>query len=928
MKYPLPWFRALHLAFLMVGAGLAAPVHAVIDIAQLRCESYPAPLGIDSPHPRLSWTVESAQRNQRQTAYRILVAPTETALAGERNDALCWDSGKVSASETLEIAYAGKPLASGQRYFWKVKVWDQDDQASSWSPGTFWEMGLLQPSDWTGQWMNDGKANPARDEDFYLDDPAPLFRREFALAKPVRRARLYVTGLGYYEASLNGQRVGDHLLDPGWTAFDKQVFYSTYDVTGQLAAGANCLGVTLGNGWWNLQPLRLGGRYNLRAPLPSGRPRFIAQLNIEFEDGSTQTVVSDGTWKVTAGPIQFNSIYLGEVYDARKELPGWDRAGFNDQAWRPAKPVEERIGRLEAQPQPPIRIFARLDAVKVTEPQPGVFIYDLGQNFGGWATLRLQAPAGTKIVLRYGELLHKNGTLNPMTSVAGQIKGRRKNAAGVEANIGGPGSPLIAWQTDTYITKGSGIESYTPRFTFHGFRYLEVTGLSRALPLTDVNGLRLSADVTDAGTFSSSNTLLNQIQEMCLRTFKSNLFSVQSDCPHRERLAWSGDIIASSEAFILNYDMANFYPKTTKDFADTAVDGIIADTAPYIGLRAFGIGWASVHPVLVSHLYRYYGNRRLVEEQYETAKNWVLSASALYPEGIVTKGLSDHESLAPKPEGPLLTPLFYQGTRVVIEMARILGRKDDVVQLEAIASRTREAYIMQFFDPVSGKVGPGNQSTQAFALYTDLVPESGCSRAVGHLLADIRQTHKGHLSTGILGTRYLLEELSSAGHADVVYGIVTQRDFPGWGWMLHNGATTLWEHWEQSDNIYSHNHPMFGSVSQWFINWLGGIQPAPEAVGFDRLIIQPQTVPDLQWVKSSYRSVRGLIVSNWRREVDGLYFEITVPANTTATLHLPALPSATLTEAGNPAALAGVVRTATTATVAVGSGQYHFVVRK
>lgn len=921
----------LALASLVMVTLLQASVStaAAATITSLRCESRITPLGVDAPQPRLSWMIESQERAHRQTAYRILAASSEKLLAAGQGD--LWDSGKVASSETVGILYAGPALRSGQRCHWKVQTWDQKDHPSKWSRPSWWEMGLLHPADWSGQWVNDGRANPTNDAAFYEEDPAPLFRRELKLAKPVRRARLYISGLGYYEASLNGRRIGDHELDPGWTMYGQRVFYSSYDVSDQLHQGKNCLGVTLGNGWWNPLPLRLWGHRNLRHELATGRPRFIAQLNVEFADGTTQSFASDAGWKVADGPMRRNSIFLGEVYDARLELPGWNLAGFDDSAWRTAKPATEDIGQLQAQPQPPIRVRETFPAVRVTEPQPGVFIYDLGQNFSGWAGFRFRAPAGTQIVLRYGELLKPDGSLNPMTSVCGQIKGTRKNKADVEESGGGPGAPVIAWQSDTYIARGGGEENYAPRFTFHGFRYVEVTGLAKALPLKSVKGMRLSSDVPDAGEFACSNPMLNQIQAICRRTFLANLFSVQSDCPHRERLGYGGDIVATSEAFMLNFDMEMFYTKTVADFADSArTNGMFTDTAPFVGIQYCGVGWAMAHPLLVSQLHQYYGNRRLVEEQYAAARRWLLLVASQYPDGIVTKGLSDHESLTPTPAPQMVTPLFYQSARLVAGLARTLGHAEDAAQFESIAEKSRQAYQQKYFDAANGKAGPGTQGSQSFALYSDLVPMAERGRAMDALLENIRGERQGHLSTGIMGTKFMLQELSRSGHSEVACGIVQQTNFPGWGWMLANGATTLWEHWAFSDNTYSHSHPMFGSVSQWFINWLGGIQPHSEAIGFDRIIICPQPVADLQWVKSSYNSARGRIVSNWSRARRRLHFEIEVPANTTAEVYLPAPTAKAITEGGKPAASQPGIKflrnEGSAAVFEVSSGRYRFAV--
>ncbi len=897
---------------------------AAVWPTDLRCEFRVDPLGIDALRPRLGWVLHAASglRDQHQSAYRLLVAKSLAVLARDEGD--LWDSGKVPSAEQNNIPYAGKPLGSGQACHWKVEVWDGAGLAH-WSAPARFEMGLLRPEDWVAQWIDDGKPNPASDADFYADDPAPLFRREFQVRGPIASARLYVTGLGYYEASLNGARVGDLALDPGWTAFEKRVSYSVYDVTAQLSPGANCLGVMLGKGWYDPLPLRMWGNLNLREHIATGRPRLLAQLAIEYRDGTRDTLASGPDWKVGEGAILRDNVYLGEVLDARREQPGWDRPGFDDSRWRAPAPAQEPVGRLVAQPQPPIRITQQWPAIAVSEPRPGVFVYDCGVNFSGWVRLQLDVASGTQIRLRYGELLHSDGTLNPMTSVAGQVKGVRQDT---NESIGGPGAPPIAWQADTYIARGGG-ETYTPRFTWHGFRYVEISGLPAALPLPAVTALRLNSDVEAAGAFECSNPTLNQIQQICRRTFLSNLFSVQSDCPHRERFGYGGDIAATSEAFMANFDMSGFYEKTVRDEADSAQpDGMFTDTAPFVGIQYCGVVWAMAQPLLCDQLRRYYGDRQTGEEQYEAARRWLQLVEAQYPDSIVKDGLSDHEGLAPAPAPELVTPLYYQSARLLAAAAQRLGRTTDEAHFLELARRIRTAYLSSFVDQASGRVGPGTQASQAFGLYTGIVPDSARAAVLEFLVRDIRDAHQGHLSTGILGTKFMLDVLSRAGHADLAYAIATQPDFPGWGWMLKNGATTLWEHWEFSDDTFSHNHPMFGSVSQWMMNWLGGIQADPEAAGFDRIVIRPQTPEGLDWVKSSYASVRGRIECNWTRKPGQLEFEIEIPVNTRARIMLPAKSVAAISEGGKPLA-PGLAASAGTNSVelTVGSGRYSFAVR-
>ena len=559
-------------------------------------------------------------------------------------------------------------------------------------------------------------------------------------------------------------------------------------------------------------------------------------------------------------------------------------------------------------------------------------VYDFGQNFTGLVRLRLQVPAGTTVVMRYGELLYPDGTLNPMTSVCGQIKGRRKGGAGAGQSVGGPGAPDVAWQGDTYIAKGGGGESYTPRFTFHAFRYLEITGLPAAPPLAAVTGLRLHSDVPDAGSFTCSNERFNRIQQMCRRTFLSNIIGVQSDCPHRERFGYGGDIVATSEALLFNFDMSGFYQKTVRDWEDSVrPDGMLTDTAPSTGIDYCGIGWGMAHPLLVAQLYRYHGDRRLLEEQYETAKRWLLLVAERNPEGIISKGLGDHESLVPAPTLPLVTPLYFQSANLLAGMARTLGRADDATRFDELAGKIRLAYQTKLLDPKTGVAGPGSQACQAVALDTGLVPEAVRSLALAVLLDDVRAKRQGHLSTGILGTKVLLDVLSNNGSAAVAYDIVNQPDFPGWGWMLENGATTLWEHWAGSDNTFSNNHPMFGSVSQWFFNCLGGIRPAADAVGFDRIVIAPQTPGDLQWVKATYQSARGPVTCDWKKAAGMLEMRVAVPVGATATVWVPATAAAAVSEGGKPAGEAEGVKflrmEGGAAVFAVGAGSYAFVSR-
>ena len=892
----------------------------------LRCDGMENPLAATAA-PRLTWRVESDTRGARQTAWQILVASSAERLAKDQGD--LWDSGKTATTREPHIRFAAAPLAAGTRVYWKVRSWDQNDKPSAWSATASWEVAPLTPADWCGaRWIDDGKPLPENPEDFYKNDPAPLLRKEFKVEKPIARARLHVAGLGYALASLNGERLADQALDPPWTNFDKRILFRTHDVTGALTEGANTLGLALGNGWYNLEPLRMWGHRVFRESLPSGRPRAIALLVIDHPDGTQTTVTTGDGWRVTEGPSLRHSIFLGEVRDARRSIPGWDKPGFDDSAWRTARVTDHPLDPLKPLlDMPPVRAVESFPAVAVTEPKPGVFIVDFGKNFTGIPELKLDLPAGTEITLRYGELLHADGTLNPMTSVAGQIKGTRKNAGGEERPIGGPGAPHTAWQQDVYIARGGG-EIYIPDFTFHGFRYMEITGLPAAPKSENFRGHFLHSDVPSAGSFSSSNELFNQIQEIVRRTFLANIVSVQSDCPHRERLGYGGDIVATDSAYLMNFDMAGFYAKTVRDWSDAArPDGAFTDTAPFVGIQYCGVGWAMAHPNLMEKLHQHYGVRDLIAGEMPAAIRWFDGEAARRENGLVTKGLGDHEALVPS-RGPVFsTPMFIATAHRMARLARIVGMEDDAKRFDQYAAESTAAWRKKFLDPETGKVGDGTQTSQLFALGFGGLPEQSAEKAFARLVENLNAPEDApRLTTGIYGTMLLLEELSERGRHDLAFSLADRKTFPSWGWMLENGATTLWEDWEGTDNVKSHSHPMFGSISAWFYRWLGGIQPAEDAVGFDRIVIRPQTIGGLEWVKTSHDSVRGRIESNWRKTAAGTEFEIVIPPDTTARIELPA---GTVTESGKSLAeIEGVmVRDASANILTAGSGRYRFLVK-
>jgi len=894
--------------------------------ANLRCEYRLDPLGIDAQRPRLSWIIESSGRGQIQRAYQVIVASSEGNLKAGKGD--LWDSGKVGSRETVNIIYDGSALDSFQRCWWKVRVWDREEKVSRWSQGAWWETAFVGAEKYKGIWVNDGKRAPRRDEDFYKDSPAPMFRKEFDIGGQVKCARLYISGLGYYQASLNGEKVGDDLLSPGWTTYSKRVLYNTYDVTKQLSRGRNCIGVMLGNGWYNPLPMKMWGRINVREHLTIGMPRLFAQLEIEYEDSNKESVITDESWRVADGPILRNNVYLGEVYDARKEAAGWDEVGFDDSGWKYAKAAVEPLGGLCAESQPAVKAVMSLRPVEMTEPKAGVFIFDMGQNIVGMVRLRVKGRAGTEVKLRYGELLYPDGTLNAMTSVCGQIK---------KAGVGGPGAPEVAYQSDRYILKGGGPEVYVPRFTYHGFRYVEVTGYPGQLTLDSIEGVVVASAAENVGSFECSDEMFNRIHKMVWWSCLGNIRSVQSDCPHREKFGYGNEALHTSEALMFNFDMAGLYEKIVRDFADAVrPNGGLTETAPYVGIadRGLGggsgpIGWGITHPYLQQQLYRYYGNDRIIKEQYEITKRWVEFLAGNAKGHIITKCLGDWQAIERKSIPLTATAYYYSSAAMLARFAKIVGNDADAREYEALAGRIKEAFIHKFLKPGTGQFESHTQACQSFALFYDLVPEAERQVAVDVLTEQVIDHDKGHVAAGFTGTRMMLDVLSESGRADIAYTVVNQKTYPGWGYMLECGATTVWEHWGFSDNVYSHNHASFGSVDAWFYKVLGGIYPDTEAVGFDKIVIKPRILGDLTWVKASYNSIRGRIATNWQLKGDTLELDVIIPANTTATIYVPAASIGEVRESGKTATGAEGLRflgsEGGSVVFAAGGGEYHFV---
>ena len=729
------------------------------------------------------------------------------------------------------------------------------------------------------QWIGDARELPESDSLFYLNHPAPLFRKEFNAKDQVEKATLFITSAGYYKAMINGNEIGKNVLDPAWTDYSKRIYYSEYDVTSLVEGGNNCIGVTLGNGFYNPLPLRKWGRRNLRNDLSIGKPVFISRLVIDYKDGGSEEIVSDTTWKYAYGPLLKNSVYLGVVYDARKEIDDWYKPEFDDASWNGAILGKDPGGALQETFFQPVQITEEITPVDIYSPDPGVYIVDMGVNFTGTFKIKLSGEQGDTVNFRFGERIYEDGRLNPMTAVIGQIK--RKG-------IGGPGAPDIAWQTSSYIIGAQAEDWFSPDFTYQVYRYMEIIGLDYEPDKTDIVGLFMHSNVPNENSFTCSSDLLNDIQEATVRTFRANLVSVQSDCPAREKFGYGGDLTATNESFIYNFDMQAFYRKTIYDWVDAMSDSVFVDTAPYVGIKYCGISWESAFLITQYFLYLYYNDTQIIEELYVLDQQWMEKVARIHPKGIVDKGLSDHESLEPVPVRLTGTAHYLQCANIMKTFASVMGDTANEGKYEVLAQKLTDLLRKEFWDkPVTEKIN--RQTLFATLLYHGLVPDDEIGAARDSLLKAVNNGPSGHLNTGIFGTKYVLETLSAYDSPNMVYDIVNSTTYPGWGFMIDNDATTIWETWKESDNTYSNCHPMFGTVTEWYYRWLGGIKPDPENPGFKEFFIAPSTPEGLQFVNCSYSSPFGQITSNWKKKENGsCVFEITVPAGTQANISLPA----------------------------------------
>lgn len=831
-----------------------------LQIVHLKTEHADNPLGIAAEHPRLGWQILSTDTNILQSAYQLVVSTSARKASAGNGD--IWDSGKVSSPDSADVRYAGPAMQPAQRYYWSVKVWDNQGHVSRWAPSAWWEMGLLMASDWSdARWIAGTNSSSA-----------PLLRTEFSAAKRIARARLYISAAGYYVASINGRRVGNAVLDPGFTAYDRRNLYATYDVTGQLHRGPNAIGVTLGRGFYALDTSRKIFWWNGVSWL-SREPKFMAKLDITYADNTHQVVVTGTNWMTRAGPSISDSLYRGETYDARLTLPGWDMAGDNTCDWTNALASAAPATRMQPQTAEPIRVTDTIKAVSITEPKPGIYVYKYPVMLAGWARLAVSGPAGTTVTLRLGEKLNDDGTVN---------------------NLGDPNLTPGEIQRYDYTLVGHGREIWEPQFSYSGFQYVQVDHFPGRPDKDSVVACEVQSDVPEIGSFSCSNPLLNAIHDMCKRTVLNNLQSIPTDTPTYEKRGWTADTMLYSAQAMDNFDMQRFFDKWLDDLADTQTkQGEIAEIAPSPG-GSMDPSWSSAFIVIPWRLYQEYGDREVIAAHYDQMKRYVdyLSRKA---SGHLVKGFYG-DWVAPgydhPPEGPdlLASANYYRDARLLSQMAGIIGRSADEKTYSNLAADIKSSLNAVYLDAAHGiyrtsKNAGYRQTSSSVPLSFGLVPEGEVVGVVSNLVADV-QLHNGHLNTGCFGTAMLLPDLTENGHVNLAYEIATQTTYPSWGYWIAHGGTTTWEQWNDDTSVRSHDHAFLGTVDDWFFKYLAGIQPA--APGYKIINIRPWIPDGLQSASASIDTPQGLVSSSWTHPTKNTFvLTVVIPPNATANVWVP-----------------------------------------
>ena len=881
-------------------------VFAQLKVGALLCENLQNPLGIDATQPRFSWQLVSNTRNTMQTAFEIQV---------KEGKKIVWNSGKVSSDSSVFVTYHGEPLESGKRYEWQVRVWDNNGHASPWSQQAYWQTGMLKPADWKAQWIEAAGADT-------VDRIIPLLRKSFHLSKAVRQATAYITAHGMYEACINGKRVGDDYLTPGWTSYNKRLEYQAFDVTSMLQAGSNVIGAMLGNGWYRGY-LAWGGNKDVWGK----NLALLLQLDITYADGTQENIVSDGSWKSSTGNILYSEIYNGETNDARNEKKGWCSAEFSDADWHVVNVKTYDKSVLVATQNEPVRKHERFKPVRVFTTPKGEQLIDFGQNLVGMVELKVKGNAGDKIVISHAEVLDKEGNFYTDNLRA-------------------------AKEQDTYILSGSGEEKFEPHFTFQGFRYIKVEGFPGKLDPDDFTAVAMYSDMQPTGTFSCSNPLINQLQHNIQWGQKGNFLDVPTDCPQRdERLGWTGDAQVFSRTATFNMNVDNFFAKWLKDVAaDQFSSGSVPFVIPNVlGPQAGGsTGWADVSTIIPWNIYLAYGDVRVLENQYESMKRWVDFMTSKSKNDLWNAGFHFGDWLFYRPEDDndgrsavtdkyLIAQCFYaHSTQLLTNAAKVLHKDGDAAKYSELLQKIKDAFLKEYMTP-NGRLVSGTQTAYVLALNFDMLPESLREQAARRL-ADNVKDYDDHLTTGFLGTPYLCHVLSRFGYTDVAYKLLLQPTYPSWLYPVKMGATTIWERWDgikpdstfETPGMNSFNHYSYGAIGDWMYRTVAGIDTYADSPGYKHIRIMPHPGGDFDYANAELKTYYGVIKSAWKKQGNEMVYDIEIPCNTHASVFIPATNSAAVKEnnlvldAGRDVQAKGIENGYWR--LEIGSGIYHFVV--
>jgi alpha-L-rhamnosidase len=887
---------------------IAVTVPAQVSVKNLLCENRINPVGLDIMSPRFSWQLVSDKRNIIQSAFEIRVG----THPGKYN---LWSSGKLAGSQSLYVPYAGSPLTSGEIYYWQVRVWDNNGKVSDWSDKAYWQMGLLKSSDWKGKWIESGLASDS------VNGPALLFRKEFSSRKKVSSATAFITTHGMYEAYLNGKKIGDGYLTPGWTSYNKRLQYQVYDVTDFLANGENAIAIVAGSGWY-----RTALAWNDNKDIYGKKIGLLIQLSINYSDGSRETIVTDGSWRTSdEGPIRVSEIYNGETVDARMEKPGWDKSGYDDKNWKPVTEKNESADNLIATYNEPVTQHEVFQPVRIFKTPKGEQVVDFGQNLVGWARFKIRGNAGTEVIVDHAEVLDKEG--NFYTDNLRAAKAR-----------------------DRYILSGKGEEFFQPHFTFQGFRYIRLKGYPGEIKPENISAVTLYSDMKPTGQFTCSNPMLNQLQHNIQWGQKGNFLDVPTDCPQRdERLGWTGDAQAFSRTASFNMGVHNFFSKWLKDLAaDQNADGRVPFVVPNVlGPMAGGsAGWADASTIIPWNMWLAYGDPKILEDQYASMKSWVAfmqshSQGYLWNTGfhfgdwLFYRPADDNDGRSAVTDKYLIAQCFFaHSTQLLVNAARVLNKPEDIQFYTDLLQHIKDAFLREYVTP-SGRLVSGTQTASVLALQFDMLPEEQRAQAAQRLVANIKD-YDNHLTTGFLGTPYLCHVLSRFGYDTVAYKLLLQESYPSWLYPVKMGATTIWERWDgqkpdssfQTPGMNSFNHYAYGAIGDWMYRNITGLDTYEDGAGYKKTIIRPHPGGKLVYANADLETGYGKLSSHWKMADGKFLLDVEIPANTTADIFIPAASADEIMENEKPLSESKEVKLAGKEgkyiELHTGSGNYHF----